>query len=162
MLFQVRGTNKLKVFLKKCRPPWGVRRNFFWFLEALKTADWRSRIKSFGNDTKIDLYVDKISHKEVSIPSIKNYRSKNIWLGKKSLLSKKVETDPDSVKPRNLSSDCFLAFAYDLTFHFKGFFNNYKTQQYESKNLQPWPIWQTDRLSLMYASGKNRRKSSLV
>jgi len=29
-------------------------------LEALKTADWRQDfLHSFGNDTKIDLYVDK-------------------------------------------------------------------------------------------------------
>jgi len=33
---------------------------------------------SFGIDTKIDLYVDKTSHNEVSIPLIKNYRNKNI------------------------------------------------------------------------------------
>jgi len=52
-----------------------------WVLEALKTADWRSKIGdkkfllSFGNDTKIGLYVDKM---EVSIPLIKDYRNKNI------------------------------------------------------------------------------------
>jgi len=56
------------------------RRKEFWVLEALETADWRSKIgqdffHSFGNDAKIDLYVDKM---EVSIPLIKEYRNKDI------------------------------------------------------------------------------------
>jgi len=34
---------------------------------------------SFGDDTKLDVYVDEIPRKEViSIPLIKNYRNKNI------------------------------------------------------------------------------------
>jgi len=61
------------------------RRKEFRGLEALKTADWRSQDfpHSFGNSTKIDPYVDEISHKEVSIPLIKNFRNKNIQFGKK-------------------------------------------------------------------------------
>jgi len=36
--------NKLKLFLKKCRPPWLGEEKNFYVLEALKTADWRLKI----------------------------------------------------------------------------------------------------------------------
>jgi len=63
-------------------------RKKFWFLKALKTTDWCSKflgqyfLHSFENDTKIDLYMDKM----VSIPLITDYRNKNIWLGKKFIV----------------------------------------------------------------------------
>jgi len=58
ILFQV---NKLKLFLKKCRLPMVGRRKRFWVLEALKTADWCSKI----GDKKIfrsGLILHKVLH----------------------------------------------------------------------------------------------------
>jgi len=46
MLFQARGpkSQKNKNFSQKMSPTMVRRRKRFWVLEALKTADWRSKI----------------------------------------------------------------------------------------------------------------------
>jgi len=71
--FSSEGTNKLKLFLEKMSPSMVVRRKTIWVLEArfLKINLGQDFLHSFGNDTKLDLYVDEM---EISIPLIKDQK----------------------------------------------------------------------------------------